>query len=162
MHFKLSHFLSLELSSGICCPYSRAGANPRHINLYWPGHHMLDRDFLHAEYKLNTAGYGDVDLSWDRSIIPFTDEEVKRTLKEGEPPVLSAKTQLAMKSQQVLTEVEELADDLQHVILPLGIALSSSKSVSKVIFKVERSWATLSCKSREIFRRSFSWALISS
>ena len=38
-----------------------------------------------AEYAINTAGYADVDLSWDEDVIPLTVEQVKEKLMEGEP-----------------------------------------------------------------------------
>ncbi len=38
-----------------------------------------------AEYGVNTAGYADVDLSWDEDVIPLTVEQVKEKLMEGEP-----------------------------------------------------------------------------
>ena len=30
-------------------------------------------------------GYGDVDLSWDKDVIPLTEEQVRQKLMEGEP-----------------------------------------------------------------------------
>lgn len=59
---------------------------------------------LRAEYKLNTAGYGDVDLSWDQNIIPFTESEVKSRLKEGDPSVVYDGTSLRTR---LLREGEE-------------------------------------------------------
>jgi seryl-tRNA(Sec) selenium transferase len=41
-----------------------------------------------AEVAINTAGYADVDLSWDQSVIPLTPQELKDRLKQGEPPLL--------------------------------------------------------------------------
>jgi hypothetical protein len=40
-----------------------------------------------ANYALNTMGYGDVDLSWDRKVIPLDEEQVKEGLMLGEPPL---------------------------------------------------------------------------
>jgi hypothetical protein len=61
---------------------------------------------LRAEYKVNTAGYGDVDLSWDESVIPLTEGEVKRLLKEGEPRVVydgtSVRTRLLREGEERL------------------------------------------------------------
>jgi L-seryl-tRNA(Ser) seleniumtransferase len=61
---------------------------------------------LRAEYKLNTAGYGDVDLSWEESIIPLTESEVKRRLKDGEPSVVydgtSVRTRLLREGEERL------------------------------------------------------------
>ncbi len=61
---------------------------------------------LRAEYKVNTAGYGDVDLSWDESVIPLTEGEVKRQLKEGEPRVVydgtSVRTRLLREGEERL------------------------------------------------------------
>jgi L-seryl-tRNA(Ser) seleniumtransferase len=59
---------------------------------------------LRAEYKLNTAGYADVDLSWDENIIPITESEVKRRLKEGDPSVIYDGTSLRTR---LLREGEE-------------------------------------------------------
>jgi L-seryl-tRNA(Ser) seleniumtransferase len=59
---------------------------------------------LSAEYKLNTAGYGDVDLSWDQTLIPLTESEVKRRLKEGDPAVVydgtSVRTRLLRNGEE--------------------------------------------------------------
>ncbi len=49
---------------------------------------------LNAEFKQNTAGYGDVDLNWDESIIPLTESQVKDGLKNGEPRVVYDGTSL--------------------------------------------------------------------
>jgi L-seryl-tRNA(Ser) seleniumtransferase len=42
---------------------------------------------VRAEYGINTMGYCDVDLSWDRDVIPLTHGEVKQRLMEGDPPL---------------------------------------------------------------------------
>jgi len=60
----------------------------------WLADQLQGINGLRAEYKLNTAGYGDVDLSWDESIIPLTESEVKARLKEGEPRVVYDGTSL--------------------------------------------------------------------
>ncbi len=39
---------------------------------------------LKAEYRINTHGFGEVSLSWDREIIPLTGKEAAEKLKEGE------------------------------------------------------------------------------
>ena len=61
---------------------------------------------LFAEYKVNTAGYGDVDLTWDESVIPLTEEEVKQQLKDGEPSVVydgtSVRTRLLLDGEERL------------------------------------------------------------
>jgi len=61
---------------------------------------------LNAEYKLNTAGYGDVDLSWDESVIPLTEAEVRQQLKDGEPSVVydgtSVRTRLLRDGEERL------------------------------------------------------------
>jgi seryl-tRNA(Sec) selenium transferase len=61
---------------------------------------------LHAEFKLNTAGYGDVDLSWDETVIPLTMAQVKRQLKDGEPRVVydgtSVRTRLLREGEEQL------------------------------------------------------------
>lgn len=41
-----------------------------------------------AEVAVNTAGYADVDLSWDESVITITPHELKNRLKQGEPPLV--------------------------------------------------------------------------
>ena len=41
-----------------------------------------------AEVAVNTAGYTDVDLSWDESVIMLTPQELKDRLKQGEPPLV--------------------------------------------------------------------------
>jgi hypothetical protein len=36
---------------------------------------------------VNTKGYADVDLSWDESVIPLTQDELKKRLRAGKPRV---------------------------------------------------------------------------
>ena len=61
---------------------------------------------LRAAYKLNTAGYGDVDLSWDQDVIPLTESEAKRRLKEGTPSLVydgtSVRTRLLRDGEEQL------------------------------------------------------------
>jgi L-seryl-tRNA(Ser) seleniumtransferase len=54
----------------------------------WLADQLQDIGGLRADFKLNTAGYGDVDLAWDESVIPLNEREVKRRLKDGEPRVV--------------------------------------------------------------------------
>jgi L-seryl-tRNA(Ser) seleniumtransferase len=42
---------------------------------------------LTAVYAVNTAGFGDADLSWDETIIPLTRESLRDKLVEGKPRV---------------------------------------------------------------------------
>jgi L-seryl-tRNA(Ser) seleniumtransferase len=58
------------------------------LRAQWLADELQDIEGLNAEFKLNTAGYGDVDLSWDDSLIPLSENEVKRQLKDGEPRVV--------------------------------------------------------------------------
>jgi len=60
----------------------------------WLASQLQDIEGLRAEFKLNTAGYGDVDLGWDESVIPLSETEVKRQLKDGEPRVVYDGTSL--------------------------------------------------------------------
>jgi L-seryl-tRNA(Ser) seleniumtransferase len=61
---------------------------------------------LQAEFKLNTAGYGDVDLSWDESVIPLSEGEAKRQIKDGQPRVVydgtSVRTRLLREGEEQL------------------------------------------------------------
>ena len=41
-----------------------------------------------AEVAVNTAGFVDVDLSWDERLIPLTPQEVKDRLKQGDLPLI--------------------------------------------------------------------------
>jgi L-seryl-tRNA(Ser) seleniumtransferase len=41
-----------------------------------------------AQVAVNTAGYHDVDLSWDQRVIPLTPQEVKDRLKQGTPSLV--------------------------------------------------------------------------
>jgi L-seryl-tRNA(Ser) seleniumtransferase len=41
-----------------------------------------------ARYAMNNGGYADVDLEWDRSVIPVEPREFKRLLREGSPSVV--------------------------------------------------------------------------
>jgi L-seryl-tRNA(Ser) seleniumtransferase len=72
----------------------------------WLANQLQGIPGLSAEYKLNTAGYGDVDLSWDQTLIPLTENEVKRRLKEGNPPVVydgtSVRTRLLRDGEERL------------------------------------------------------------
>jgi L-seryl-tRNA(Ser) seleniumtransferase len=42
---------------------------------------------LTAEYALNTAGFGDADLTWDESVIPLNRDSLHQELKNGKPRV---------------------------------------------------------------------------
>jgi L-seryl-tRNA(Ser) seleniumtransferase len=72
----------------------------------WVADQLQGIDGLQAEFKLNTAGYGDVDLSWDESVIPLTENEVKRRLKEGSPRLVydgtSVRTRLLRDGEERL------------------------------------------------------------
>ena len=43
---------------------------------------------LKAEYRINAYGFGEMRLTWDRSIIPLTGREAFRKLMSGEPRIL--------------------------------------------------------------------------
>ncbi len=70
----------------------------------WVADQLQGIDGVRAEFKLNTAGYGDVDLSWDESVIPLSDREVKRQLKDGHPSVVydgtSVRTRLLREGEE--------------------------------------------------------------
>ncbi len=72
----------------------------------WLAEELQGMDGLRAEYRVNTAGYGDVDLSWDESMIALTEREVKRGLKDGEPRVVydgtSVRTRLLRDGEERL------------------------------------------------------------
>jgi len=72
----------------------------------WLSDQLQGIEGLQAEFKLNTAGYGDVDLSWDESVIPLSAEEVKRQLKDGRPSVVydgtSVRTRLLREGEERL------------------------------------------------------------
>jgi L-seryl-tRNA(Ser) seleniumtransferase len=51
----------------------------------WLASQLQDLPGVEAVYDVNTMGYGDVDLSWDPSVIPLSEEEVKEELMKGEP-----------------------------------------------------------------------------
>lgn len=40
---------------------------------------------LSAEYGLNTMGYADVELTWDETVIPLTNQQAQAGLMQGEP-----------------------------------------------------------------------------
>ena len=42
---------------------------------------------LTVEYALNTAGFGDADLTWDESVIPLNRDSLHQELKSGKPRV---------------------------------------------------------------------------
>ncbi len=72
----------------------------------WVAEQLQGIPGLRAEYKLNTAGYGDVDLSWDQTIIPLAEDEVRQRLKEGEPSLVydgtSVRTRLLRDGEERL------------------------------------------------------------
>lgn len=72
----------------------------------WVAGQLQDISGLNAEYKLNTAGYGDVDLTWDESTIPLTEAEVRQQLKDGSPSVVydgtSVRTRLLRDGEERL------------------------------------------------------------
>lgn len=43
---------------------------------------------LSAEVAVNTMGYADVDLSWDRDVIRMSEDELKKRLLEGKPRII--------------------------------------------------------------------------
>ena len=49
---------------------------------------LADVPGLKAETIMNAHGYEDIDLSWDREIIPLTGKEVAEKLKGGEPRIV--------------------------------------------------------------------------
>jgi len=61
---------------------------------------------LRAEYAMNTMGYADVDLSWDEKIIPLTEQEIKKRLKEGEPSLVydgtTVRTRLLRDGEEIV------------------------------------------------------------
>jgi len=75
----------------------------------WLADQLQDIDGLNAEFKLNTGGYGDVDLSWNESVIPLTEGEVKRRLKDGEPRIIydgtSVRTRLLREGEEQLVAI---------------------------------------------------------
>ena len=60
---------------------------------------------LKAEPTINTMGYTDVVLSWDRDIISLTTEQVKERLMQGEPRItwdITLRTRLLREGEEVL------------------------------------------------------------
>ncbi len=49
---------------------------------------LADVPGLNAESIMNAHGYPDIDLSWDREIIPLTGKEAAEKLKAGEPRIV--------------------------------------------------------------------------
>jgi L-seryl-tRNA(Ser) seleniumtransferase len=43
---------------------------------------------LTAEYRMNSRGYADVVLSWDKNVIPLAESELGEKLKGGEPRIV--------------------------------------------------------------------------
>ena len=102
-----------ELSRGLVVALERAVALDQSVALdrwneraRWVADQLQGIDGLQAEFKLNTAGYGDVDLSWDESVIPLTEGEVKRRLKDGSPRLVydgtSVRTRLRRDGEERL------------------------------------------------------------
>lgn len=60
---------------------------------------------LQATVTKNTAGYDDVELTWDHDIIPLTTDEAKRGLMEGDPPLaylMTIRTRCLREGEEVL------------------------------------------------------------
>ena len=60
---------------------------------------------LTAEVVTNTAGYEDVEITWDSEIIPLTTEQAKEALMEGEPRLaylMTIRTRLLRDGEEVL------------------------------------------------------------
>ena len=60
---------------------------------------------LKAEPTINTMGYTDVVLSWDRDIIPLTTQQIKERLMQGEPRItwdITLRTRLLREGEEVL------------------------------------------------------------
>jgi len=60
---------------------------------------------LEAEYAMNTMGYADVDLSWNETIIPLSQEEAKKKLKDGDPSIvylITVRTSLLREGEEVV------------------------------------------------------------
>ena len=49
---------------------------------------LADVPGLNAESKMNSHGFADISLSWDREIIPLTGQEAGEKLKAGEPRIV--------------------------------------------------------------------------
>jgi L-seryl-tRNA(Ser) seleniumtransferase len=49
---------------------------------------LRDLTGVNAEYRINGAGFGEVRVTWDRTIIPLTGQEAFRKLMSGEPRIL--------------------------------------------------------------------------
>ncbi len=49
---------------------------------------LADVPGLNAESKMNSHGFADISLSWDREIIPLTGKEAGEKLKAGEPRIV--------------------------------------------------------------------------
>jgi len=69
---------------------------------------------LTAEVAVNTKGYADVDLSWDKGVIPLTHEELKRRLMAGSPRMTYDGTTVRVR-QLTDAEVELVGRTLRRV-----------------------------------------------
>jgi L-seryl-tRNA(Ser) seleniumtransferase len=67
---------------------------------------LKDLPGVRAVVAANTAGYTDVDLSWDERIIPFTEQQLKAKLKQGDPPLIydgtTVRTRCLWQGEEVL------------------------------------------------------------
>jgi L-seryl-tRNA(Ser) seleniumtransferase len=75
----LERFVALDMDAEIV----RWNAKAR-----WLADQLADIPGLDARYAENTSGYADVDLSWDREMIPLTSPELRALLREGNPKVI--------------------------------------------------------------------------
>ena len=92
----LDHFLNLDYDAEI----SRWNAKAK-----WLSEQLQGIPGLKAVQSMNTMGYADVLLTWDRNIIPLTTEEVKGRLLRGEPRIaydITVRTRLLREGEEVL------------------------------------------------------------
>jgi len=66
---------------------------------------LQDVPGLTAKIVLNTAGYEDVEITWDPNVIPLTSDEAKAELMSGEPRLaylMTIRTRLLRDGEQAL------------------------------------------------------------
>ena len=75
----LERFVNLDIDAEIARWNAKA---------QWLAEQLADIPGLDARYAENTSGYADVDLSWDRDVIPLDRRQLQQLLREGEPKVI--------------------------------------------------------------------------
>ena len=76
------------------------------VKARWLADQLANIPGLDARYAENTSGYADVDLSWNRDVIPLDQGQLRNLLREGNPKVIYDGTTL--RTRQLRDGEEQL------------------------------------------------------